>query len=199
LVANGATFQLAREREVMGLLLRVRRTPDRLLHPLRRRKALEALRARPRPKSVLVLCHGNICRSPIAAALLARALEPFGIQVQSGGFIGFNRPVPAEAITAAKRHRVELAEHRSRLVTAELVRAADLIVVMEPAQGRHVCERFGRTPLDVFILGDLDPDGVETRTIRDPVNQPVDVFEQTYARIARCVEELASALGGVER
>ena len=45
---------------VHDLLVRVRRTPERLLHPLRRRKAVAALRARPRPAALLVVCHGNI-------------------------------------------------------------------------------------------------------------------------------------------
>src|SRR2546425_2607322 len=88
------------------LLLRVRRTPERLLHPLRRRKALEVLRARRRPKTILVVCHGNICRSPMAAELLGRDLAPFGIAVQSAGFIGFNRPAPA--ITRSEEHTSEL-------------------------------------------------------------------------------------------
>src|SRR2546429_1413045 len=101
------------------LLLRVRRTPERLLHPLRRRKALEVLRARRRPKTILVVCHGNICRSPMAAELLGRDLAPFGIAVQSAGFIGFNRPAPAEAVMAADDHSVDLSAPRSRLVRAD--------------------------------------------------------------------------------
>jgi protein-tyrosine phosphatase len=177
----------------MDLLSRVRRTPERLLHPFRRRKALEALRARTRPKTMLVLCHGNICRSPIAAALLARELASLGI-VHSAGFIGFNRPAPAEAVAAAECHGVDLSSHRSRLATADLVRAADLIVVMDAAQQRLVCERFGRWHRDVMVLGDLDPAPVEARTIRDPVDQSREVFDQTYERIARCVRELAKVL-----
>jgi low molecular weight protein-tyrosine phosphatase len=176
------------------LLRRVRRTPDRLLHPLRRRKALEALRGRPRPAAVLAVCHGNICRSPLAAALLNRELAPFGIDVQSGGFIGFNRPAPDEAVAAARVHGVDLAHHRSRLATADVIRAADLIVVMEPAQRRLVCERFGRRPSDVIVLGDFDPAPVETRMIRDPVNESREVFDQVYERIARCVREVGSVL-----
>jgi len=174
--------------------MRVRRTPDRLLHPLRRRKALEVLRDRPRPTAVLAVCNGNICRSPVAAALLARELMPFGIDVQSAGFIGFNRPAPAEAMAAARAHGVDLANHRSRLATAEMVRAADLIVAMEPAQRRLVCERYGRQPRDVIVLGDFDPAPVETRMIRDPVNESREVFDQVYDRIARCVRELVSTL-----
>ena len=180
---------------MVDLLLRVRRTPERLLHPLRRRKALEVRRARPRPKTILVVCHGNICRSPMAAELLRPHLAPFGIVVQSAGFMGFNRPAPAEAVAAAERHGVDLSAHRSRLVTAELVRAADLIVVMDPSQRRLICERFGRLPSDVLVLGDLDPAPVDARTIRDPVDQSREVFDQVYERIARCVRELVTVLG----
>jgi len=176
------------------LLRRVRRTPERLLHPLRRRRAVETLRGRPRPRTLLVVCHGNICRSPMAAALLDRELAAFGIEVQSGGFIGFNRPAPAEAMAAAEHHHVDLTNHRSRLLTAELVRTADLIVVMEPTQRRQLCERFGRRPTDVILLGDFDPAPVEMRTIRDPVEESREVFDQVYERIARCVRELVRVL-----
>lgn len=176
------------------LLLRVRRTPERLLHPLRRRKALQALRARPRPSTLLVVCHGNICRSPVAAALLRRELTALGIDVRSAGFLGFNRPSPAEAVAAAQRHAVNLADHRSRLVTAQLARAVDVIVVMDATQRRLVCERFGRRPEDVFVLGDFDPEPVETRMIRDPLNESPAVFDRVYDRIARCVRELVTAL-----
>ena len=68
------------------------------------------------------------------------------------------------------------------------------IVVMEAAQQRSICERFGRRPADVLILGDLDPAAVDTRTIYDPVNDGVEVFEQVYDRIARCVRELVAIL-----
>ncbi len=172
----------------MDLLLRVRSTPDRLLHPLRRRKAVEALRGRPRPKTLLAMCHGNICRSPLAAALLGRELATLGIEVKSAGFIGFNRPAPDEAVAAAQ-------DHRSSIATADLVRGADLIVVMDADQRRLVCERFGRRTRDVMVLGDFDPAPVETRTIRDPVTESRDVFDQVYERIARCARELGRVLG----
>jgi len=172
---------------VADLLMRVRRTPKRILHQLRRRQALGALRRRPRPARLLAVCHGNICRSPFAAALLGRALAPFAIEVESAG-------APREAVTAAARRGVDLSEHRSRLLTADLAGAADLIMVMDPTQQRIVCERFGRWPRDVVVLGDLDPAPVEGRTIRDPINQTVEVFDQSYERIERCVRALAGAL-----
>ena len=124
-------------------------------------------------------------------------MSPFGIVVRSAGLIGFNRPSPAEAMAAAERHRVNLSDHRSTLITAQLARA-DLIIVMDPTQRRHICERFGRRPADVILLGDFDPEPVETRTIRDPVDQRRDVFDEVYARIARCVQELAAVLAGAK-
>ncbi len=169
-------------------------TPARLLHPWRRRKALEALRRRPPPAAILVVCHGNICRSPFAAALLARDLAPAGVRVDSAGFTGPNRPCPPEALTTAARRGVDLSSHRSRLLTADAAHAADLVVVMEPAQGRSVCDRFGRLPHDIAVLGDLDTERIAARTVLDPVNQGAEVFEQAYACIERCVAQLVRAL-----
>jgi protein-tyrosine phosphatase len=110
--------------------------------------------------------------------------------------VGFKRPPPVEARVAAQRHGVDLTGHQSRLLTADLARGADLIVVMDSTQRRLVCERFGRRPSDVIVLGDLDPGLGETRTIRDPVDEDQDVFDQVYQRISRCVRELATILRG---
>ena len=180
---------------MVGQLLR---SPGNLLHPLRRRAAHAALQGRA-PRSIVVVCHGNICRSPLAAALLRRALEPAGVRVESAGFIGPNRAAPRDGVAAAARRGVDLSNHRSRLLTADLVCSADLFVVMEPQQQRAVCERFGRWPRDVVVLGDLDPAPLEDRTILDPIEQGPDAFEASYARIECCVAALVRALTPPER
>lgn len=167
----------------------------RALHVLRRRQARQALRGR-HPRSVLVVCHGNMCRSPFAAAVLARQLAGAGVRVDSAGFLGPNRPAPSQAIVVAARRGVDLSSHRSRLLTAELVRAAGLIVVMDGAQRRAVCERFGRLRRDVLMLGDMDPVPADSSTIRDPIDQGPEGFEESYGRIERCAAELARALIG---
>jgi protein-tyrosine-phosphatase len=170
-------------------------SPGRLLHPLRRRAARQMLKGRA-PRSILVVCHGNICRSPFAAALLLRALGPLGVRVDSAGFVRPHRPAPPEALAAAARRGVDLSDHRSRLLTPDLARSAELIVVMDPVQEREVRERFGRASSDVVVLGDLDPAPLGgARAIRDPIGQGPEVFEASYARIERCVGELARALG----
>jgi low molecular weight protein-tyrosine phosphatase len=175
---------------------RLRHAPDWLLHPVRRRAARRALlaRGRGRLRTVLVVCHGNICRSPLAAGLLADALGPGGTLVTSAGFVGPGRAAPAEACIAAAQLGVDLRSHRSQLLTPVLAREADLIVVMEPGQQRAVCQRFGRLPQDVIVLGDLDPQSLQTRAMQDPVDQPLEAFQASYDRIERCVRELVSTL-----
>ena len=161
----------------------LRHTPDRLLHARRRREArtrLATLR--------------NICRSPFAAALLARELAPHGIPVTSAGFIGAGRPAPPEALAAAAAYDLDLSCHRSQPVRPDLVRGAGLVVVMDQVQRRAMVSRFGRHPRDVVMLGDFDPDPIERRAIPDPVARPLTEFESCYARIARCARELVKVM-----
>src|SRR5207249_10206820 len=107
---------------LMGTIARtLRNTPDRLLHARRRREARGRLAGR-RPASVLVICHGNICRSPFAAALLARELAPHGIPVTSAGVCGAGPPAPRDAVGAAAAHDIDLSCHRSQPVHPDLVR-----------------------------------------------------------------------------
>jgi protein-tyrosine-phosphatase len=180
---------------VVDLLTELRGVPEKVLHPLHRRRAFEALRRRPPPASLLVVCRGNRCRSPFAALLLGPWSSRRRVRVDSAGFVAPDRPPPAAALVAAARHGVDLSRHRSRLLTADRTRAADLIVVMDPDQQRAICRRFGRAMRDVLVLGDLDPRPSASRAIRDPVNQPLAVFEEVFGWIERCVRELERAIG----
>jgi protein-tyrosine phosphatase len=180
-----------------GALLRtIRRAPERMLHPLRRRAARRALRERDLPRSVVFICLGNICRSPYAAAAFARALPPSlrGIRSTSAGLIGPNRPSPPEAVAVALARGIDLREHRSRLLDGAVVLQSDLIVVMAEDQRDAACESYGLDPRHLLVLGDLDPCPIDTRTIRDPWKEGEGVFAESYARIDRCVEALARAL-----
>ena len=177
----------------IGFAQRVRQVPDWILYPWRRHSAVAALTNRPRPDTLLTVCHGNICRSPFAAAVLAQTLP--GVRVSSAGFIGPGRSAPDEAIAAAARYHIDLAPHRSRVLTAEVVRAATIIVTMDVIQRREIRERFGRADRDLFVLGDFDPESTDARTIRDPVSQPLPVFEEVYARIVRCARGLERIIG----
>jgi len=177
------------------LARRLRRLPERSLHPLRRWRARARLRARGAPAVVLVVCHGNICRSPYAAAALRRLVpEVFasGLRVASAGFVGPNRAAPSEAQQVSAARGLSLAGHRSQLLTAQLVGEADLIIVMESWQANAIRDFFGPPRGVVLVLGDLDPEPIVARAIKDPVEQPAAVFAESYDRIDRCLKALVA-------
>ncbi len=196
---GGRGTGVTQARQALGRLARrAQRALERLLHPLRRRLARERLARGPAPSSVLVICLGNICRSPYAAARLRRSFGDRGTGtpgVESAGFLMLGRPVPEVGQQVAARRGIDLSAHRSQILTAAVARAADVIVVMDGEQERAV-RAMGAAPSNVVVLGDLDPAPIETRAVRDPIGQAADVFEESYARIDRCVAALVTAIRG---
>jgi protein-tyrosine-phosphatase len=174
---------------------------ERLFHVHRRRKARRQL-AEKQIGSVLFLCHGNVYRSPYAAAALKRALalkpSSASIKLASAGFIAPGRRAPELALNAARRRGIDLSSHLSKLVTADAVRAVDLVVVMSEDQARGIRSRYGQS-VTLLILGDLDPLSNQGRTIFDPLGGDAQLVEQVYSRIDRCVEQLAELIARVPR
>ncbi len=165
--------------------------PERLLHPWRRRAAWERLRSRPRPKTVLFVCNGNICRSPYAE-MLARRLLPGSVAVESAGFIGGDRPSPDEARAVAAERGLDLSGYLSKVLQLDHVKDVDAVFVMEERQRERLVASRPALAGRVFHLGDLDPAPIEKRTILDPVEKPERVFRESYDRIDRCVGALAA-------
>ena len=88
---------------------------------------------------VLVLCTANICRSPMAAALLARELSARGaaVSVPSAGMLGSGEPPAPLAVSAMADWGLDISAHRSRLVSADDLAAADLTLAMARVHLRH--------------------------------------------------------------
>lgn len=169
---------------------------DRRMHAMRRTSARRAVRNIQGASRVLVLCYGNVCRSPFAAAALTRRLTASGgpqLLVESAGFIGPGRNPPRGAVDSGARRGYDLALHRSAVVEPEQVREASLIVVMSADQADRVRELF-RTRAPIVLLGDLDPEAIRTRTITDPWDGGPADFDASYDRIERCVESLVHEL-----
>jgi protein-tyrosine phosphatase len=146
---------------------------------------------------VLVVCHGNIWRSPYGEALLRRELaahEWRTVAVSSAGFIGPGRPSPKLAVQLAGLRGIDLTPHRSRVIMPADVDRADLILVMNLAQGRAVRALGRGDGPPIVILGDLDPEAIETREIPDPYGQTRELSERSYARIDRCISALVDVL-----
>lgn len=180
---------------VGATLARIR---DRALHAVHRRLAERTLTTLGRPRDVLVICQGNLCRSPFAAAVLVRTVASYGIGVYSAGLGGYVAPAPSSARAAARRRGLSLDTHWSQGMTAELASACDLFIVMDAHQQRVLHDCYGISRRRIVLLGDFDPAPVESRTILDPMEQAPEAFDACYIRIERCVAELATILSRVE-
>lgn len=82
------------------------------------------------PKKILFVCYGNICRSPLAAALAEQNLA--NVEIESAGFhSNIGRSCPEKMLRLAGSFGVDLSQHRSARVTREQLLSADLIVAMD--------------------------------------------------------------------
>jgi protein-tyrosine phosphatase len=88
---------------------------------------------------VLLVCTANLCRSPIAEALLRHRFEERGLSVAvaSAGLREPDRPVLADALEVLAGRGLDARDHRSRRIDPDLVRSAGLILGLER---KHVRE-----------------------------------------------------------
>jgi|SRR6266702_1603708 len=88
---------------------------------------------------VLVLCAANVCRSPMAAALLARRLAALGVRVpvRSAGVLRDGDPPLPEVVSVMATYGLDTASHRSHAVAAAELAAAELILGMTRDGVRH--------------------------------------------------------------
>ena len=84
------------------------------------------------PDGIVVLCTANVCRSPMAAALLARRLSGLGVavRVRSAGMLRGGDPPLPEVISVMARYGIDITGHRSRVACAADLAGASLVLAM---------------------------------------------------------------------
>jgi protein-tyrosine-phosphatase len=135
-----------------------------------------------------------VCRSPFAGAVFDRLIRGTALgqlHVKSAGFIGPGRQPPPAALAAALRRGYDMSDHRSKLITTSTIAADGFFVVVSREQASNLVAQFGARAESILVLGDLDPRPITRRTIVDPWGCDDSVFDESYDRITRCVEELA--------
>ncbi|MBL8986000.1 MAG: low molecular weight protein arginine phosphatase [Gemmatimonadetes bacterium] len=149
-------------------------------------------------KRILVVCTGNTCRSPLAAALLARGLQAAGrsdIVVESAGTGAWEgAPASEGSYLVALEHGLDLSSHRARMLDAGLVASADLILTMgRPHLGR-VRELGGGGRAHLF--GEFAGHGGHGAEVDDPYGGDLEDYRATLRTIGGMLPGVVARITG---
>ena len=148
--------------------------------------------------SVIMICTGNICRSPMAEGILRTMLPAFlkpTVHVGSAGTQGLhgNRAEPF-AIEAAAFYGADIGDHRARMLDSQLVKSADLILVMENHHLDVIGDMLFFRCKYARLLGDFAMDR-KIGQIEDPYGGPLSAYQACARDIVACMPGLIDHIG----
>ncbi|AKC86807.1 low molecular weight protein-tyrosine-phosphatase [Pseudoxanthomonas suwonensis] len=140
-------------------------------------------------KKLLLVCIGNICRSPTAEILMRHRLQGRpGVEVASAGLQALvGRPIDPTAAGLLREAGHDPDGHQARQASSSVLAAADLILVMEQAHLSRIVREVPQVSGKTFLLGKWRGG----REIPDPYRQQRAAFEHVYGLIDDCVASWA--------
>ncbi|RMI00423.1 low molecular weight protein-tyrosine-phosphatase [Stutzerimonas nitrititolerans] len=135
--------------------------------------------------NILIICVGNVCRSPVAEVLLTQKLQGTNRSISSAGIGALvGNPMDKTAHEVLQENGLECLGHRARQVDSELLHQADLILAMEQGHIQHLRQIAPEVHGKTFLMGKW-LDDIE---IPDPYRQSRPAFEHVHSLLTQSVE-----------
>jgi len=143
-------------------------------------------------ENILILCYGNICRSPFAEAVLSEDLNGSHHVIISAGFhMVEDRRSPDDAVNAAKRVHIDLTKHKSQFAHKDMIEAASVILIFDEKNQLDMASMYPDAGYKVINLGNLLQ---VPQDIKDPYGQCSEVFDLCYQQIHDAMADFAKIL-----
>ena len=204
-ISQTRTLTLCREL-LLGLTVHTWRTLRHAVEAAIERRRMARIRRKPgalvttlrSASRVLIVCHGNIIRSPFAAALVARyAANGGAVSISSAGLAAVpGKPPHPTAVQLAAALGVDLSAHAASPLDASVVAESDAIFVMDVPQLLLMRQRFPEARSKTFLLACLALD--TPLEIRDPYGGDESRFQACFAHISSAVRPLVHAISSAQ-
>ena len=147
--------------------------------------------------SILFVCYGNICRSPMAEFLFRQMLQKAGvysIEVLSAGLHAFpgNRS-PGEAVEVMAEVGIDMSRHRARVLTPDMAARFELVLLMDGYNLREFLTRFPLSRDKAGLLGAFSPVSPD-RDIDDPYGESMESYRNCRRIIMESLEGFLAEL-----
>ncbi|PKH51482.1 protein-tyrosine-phosphatase [Tenacibaculum sp. Bg11-29] len=148
-------------------------------------------------KKILMVCLGNICRSPLAEGILQSKLSADSFEIDSAGTAGYHvGELPDKrSIAVAREYGVDITNQRSRKFVKSDFKDFDLIFAMDESNYDNIISMIddnNDVPKVKLILNELYPS--EDRSVPDPYYGGDQGFENVYKMLDEACENIASKL-----
>lgn len=148
-------------------------------------------------KTILFVCTGNTCRSPMAVGLVEKALgKRRNIKIKSAGVIAPNGLYASgNAISVMEELGIDISRHRTQPLTKELVREADMVFVMTQIHKLEIINLLEKPGKEVYLIRGFDPKtSNRDLDVPDPIGKPISIYKHCRDEIKRCVPGLVKKI-----
>ncbi len=140
--------------------------------------------------TIMFVCTGNTCRSPMAEGVLKAMLHSEGIDavkvISSGTGTLDGYPATANAVQVAAQGGIDISDHYSQAISKSLVEKSDLLLALAFNHYEFLISQFSDRIDDIFMLKAF-PHDVASRelSIADPIGADIETYSKVYDEIKR--------------